>query len=236
MDFKIIFCDRQGEFGQYHEKYLKQFKDTSYYCGDFTELDGKFDCIVSPGNGFAIFDGGIDYGINRYFSEIEQFIVEMQKQLLDKCGGYQQPGSCTLFQTNVLKCPHLAHCPTMSVPLIVTDYSIIYHALWNLLIEVHKYNRMNPSNKIKTILCPGLGTGCGQVKPEYFFQLAQLAISDYLDYLKGTSSTNPIYLITWDTANSRYRKLYKLVESFDKPNEYDMNDMYDVMNLRKLRM
>ena len=233
MDFKLIFCDRQGNFGQYYDKYLTQIENTAYHCGDFTELDGQFDCIVSPGNSFALLDGGIDAALNRYFSEIDEFIVEMQKQLLDKCGGYQQPGTCVLFQTNVVKCPHLAHCPTMGVPLTITDYSIIYHAVWNLLMEIHRYNMCHPSSKIKTILCPGLGTGCGQVRAEYFFQLAHLAISDYLNYLKPIPSNNSKYLITWDSANSRYKKLFKLVESFEPAVE---SDMYNMINLRKLRL
>ena len=57
MEFKIIFCGLEAEFVGSYEKYLKQFENTSFHHGSFVEIDGQFDCIVSPGNSFAIFDG-----------------------------------------------------------------------------------------------------------------------------------------------------------------------------------
>lgn len=235
MDFNIIFCAINTEHITSYDKHLKQFENTTFYIGNFINLDGKFDCIVSPGNSFGLMDGGMDAAINRYFSEIDEFIVHIQQQLLDKCGGYQQPGSCVLFETNIKKCPYIAHTPTMGIPLAITDFSIIYHAMWNILIEVHKHNKLNPDKKIKTILCPGLGTGAGKVKSDIAFQLMQYAIQDYIDFLSTLDKpqTHPRYLITWDAATIRYKKLFKLLESIDKTIEYDM---YDLMNLRKLQM
>ncbi len=235
MEFNIIFCSINPEFDEYYDKYLKHFDKTEYHYGCFTELENKFDCIVSPGNSFAIFDGGIDAAINRFFPEIDEFIVDMQKQLLDQCGGYQQPGTCKIFETEVKRCPYIAHAPTMAIPMIITDFSIIYHAMWSTLIEIHNHNKNNSTKKIKSVLCPALGAGAGAVRPDIVYQLIKMALEDYIEFLSNLycPQPHPRYIITWESATNRYKKLYKYIESLDKTVEYDM---YNLMTLRKLRM
>ncbi len=236
MEFKIIFCAiNNSEFIDCYEKYLKQFNNTEFYFGNFLDLENKFDCIISPGNSFGLFDGGIDGVINKFFSEIDEFIVHIQKQLIEMCGGYQQPGTCKLFTTGIKKCPYIAHTPTMGIPLAISDFSIIYHGMWSVLIEIHNHNKNNPTKKIKSILCPALGAGAGKVKPEIVYQLIKLALEDYNDFIDGKiyNTTHSRYLINWDTATIRYKKLFKLINSFDKTVNYDM---YDLINLKKLQL
>ncbi len=64
MEFNILFCDRSSSFEEGYNLYLKKYENISYHCCDFKELNGSFDCIVSPANSFAIFDGGMDAAIS----------------------------------------------------------------------------------------------------------------------------------------------------------------------------
>lgn len=230
MNFDILFCDISNGFEEGFELYLKKYDNISYNCCDFKELDGQFDCIVSPANSFAIFDGGFDAHISRYFDEIDQFTVEMQKQLLDKSGGYAQPGTCILLETKVDKCKYVALCPTMVIPSVVIDYSIIYHCFWNLLITIHNHNKTSDI-KIKNVLLTGLGTGVGNVSSMANMRLLNLAIENYLGYLDFIKSdkmnANGRYLLDWNHSNESYKKLYYLLMDLEKnkPITYDMNDM-----------
>jgi O-acetyl-ADP-ribose deacetylase (regulator of RNase III) len=233
MNFQITLCDRDNNLQIYFDKYLKNYNNMYHINADISKLDNQYDCIVSAGNSFGIMDGGVDSAIKRYFYEIDNFINTMQNQILDKCG-YQQPGSCILLKTHIDKCKYIAHCPTMIYPLKITDYSIIYWVFFNLLKKISKHNMKN-ENKIKHILCPGLGTGCGQVKYEYFIQLIKLALDDFLEFeniMKLKESNNNYYILDWDFANDKYKKLYKLIKSF-KENKDNLND---IMNLRRLNL
>jgi hypothetical protein len=84
MDFNILLCSKFIDLNDEYKCILEKYNNISYSYCDFTELDGKFDCIVSPGNSYGIFDGGFDGDINRYFSEIELFVRKMQIQLIEK--------------------------------------------------------------------------------------------------------------------------------------------------------
>lgn len=237
MEFNILFCDRSNDFEEGFDLYLKKYDNISYNCCDFKELDGQFDCIVSPANSFAIFDGGMDAAINRYFHEIDRFIVKMQMQLLDKSGGYAQPGTCTLLETKVDKCKYIALCPTMIIPSVVTDYSIIYHCFWNLLIAINNHNKTSDEeNKIKNVLLTGLGTGVGNVSKMANAQLLDLAISNYLSYIdlikREKLNVNGYYLLDWIHANKSNNRLQSLLVNLEK-NKNTGHDMYDMINKRR---
>ena len=235
MNINILFCDKSNDFKEGFDLFLKKYENISYHCCDFIELDGKFDTIVSPANSFAIFDGGMDGAISSYFNEIDQFTVEMQKQLLDKSGGYKMPGTCTLLETKVDKCKYVALCPTMVIPSIVTDYSIIYHCFWNLLITIHNHNKNteNDKDKIKNVLLTGLGTGVGNVGKLANIQLLDLAISNYLSYLDFIKSNKMNfkgrYLLDWNHANDTYKKLYYLLKDLEK----NKTHTHDMINERR---
>lgn len=238
MEFNVLFCDRSHDFEEGFDLFLKKYNNISFHNCDFVELDKSFDCIVSPANSFAIFDGGMDMYISRYFHEIDQFTVEMQKQLLNKSGGYQQPGTCTLLETNVDKCKYVALCPTMVIPSVIVDYSIIYHCFWNLLITIHNHNKTS-DDKIKNILLTGLGTGIGNVRKMANCRLLDLAISNYLSYLEfiKNNKNNKMndsgrYLLNWTHANNIYKKLYYLLKDLEK-NKPLTYDMYDRINERR---
>lgn len=94
MEFNILFCDRSNDFEEGFNLYLKKYADSpniSFHNCDFVELDGMFDTITSPANSFAIFDGGFDGAINRYFNEIDRFVVDMQTQLLNNLEDINSP-------------------------------------------------------------------------------------------------------------------------------------------------
>jgi O-acetyl-ADP-ribose deacetylase (regulator of RNase III) len=224
MNFNILFCDISNKFEECYNLYLKKYENISYHCCDFVKLDNQFDCVVSPSNSFAILDGGFDGHISRYFNEIEQFTVEMQKQLLDKSGGYSQPGTCVLLETKVNKCKYVALCSTMVIPSVIVDYSIIYHCFWNLLITIHNHNKTS-DDKIKNILLTGLGTGVGNVGTIANCRLLNLAIENYLSYIEFIKSdkmnSKGRYLLNWNHANETYKKLYYLLMDLEKNKPID---------------
>jgi O-acetyl-ADP-ribose deacetylase (regulator of RNase III) len=235
MNFDILFCDISDGFKEGFDLFLKKYENISYHCCDFKELENTFDCVVSPANSFAIFDGGFDGAINQYFNEIKQFTVEMQTQLLDKRGGYVQPGTCVLLATKVDKCKYVALCPTMVIPSVIVDYSIIYHCFWNLLITIHNHNKTS-DDKIKNVLLTGLGTGIGNVCKMANCRLLDLAIENYLSYLEFIKSNKMNatgrYILDWTHANDTYKKLYYLLKDLEKNKPYT-NDVHDMINERR---
>ena len=159
LNFNIIFCSKYNDCQIEFDKYLKKYSNTSYYFCDFADINDKFDCIVSPGNSYGLMDGGMDGAINRYFSDVDNFIQNIQQQLLNLCGGYQQTGTCTLLNTRSTKCKYIAHCPTMHIPMCINDLNVIYNCYWNLLTTIYYHNNNNNNNnkdKIKNVLCIGL--------------------------------------------------------------------------------
>ncbi|MFO0662072.1 MAG: hypothetical protein U0165_19900 [Polyangiaceae bacterium] len=73
-------------------------------------------------------------------------------------------GTCILVETLHPRHPYLAHSPTMRVPMTVSTTDYAYVALWAALLAVRRHNRSS-RRKIRHLVCPGLGTGCGQLDP-----------------------------------------------------------------------
>ena len=120
----------------------------------------KYDCLVSPANSFGMMDGGMDAAITRFFGRsLEE---KVQQLILDEYLGEQPIGTSLIIKTGHRQHPFLAHTPTMRVPMKIQGTDIPYVAMWAMLLAVRKYNKAYP-NSINSIVCPGLGTGIGQV-------------------------------------------------------------------------
>ena len=188
--------------------------------GDFRKLD-QYDCLVSPANSFGIMDGGIDLVICHHFGW--DLMARVQQEILREWCGQQPVGSCLLVPTGNVEHPWLAHSPTMRTPQTIAGTENIYYALWATLVAVQRHNFVQDGTRIiRTIACPGLGTGVGQVAPEecarqmllawtHFHQKRQLppppsALSTGIrlfDSENSSWSIKPVswqYLIGWEEA------------------------------------
>lgn len=120
----------------------------------------EYDCLVSPANSFGMMDGGMDAAIIRFFGRsLEE---RVQKYILEDYLGEQPIGTSLIVKTEHPKHPFLAHTPTMRVPMKIQGTDIPYVAMWAMLLAVRQYNKTYP-NSINSVVCPGLGTGIGQV-------------------------------------------------------------------------
>jgi len=111
--------------------------------------------VVSPANSFGRMDGGIDLVYANYFG------WDLQERVMDAIDRLPRAilpvGSSIIVKTNHKKIPYLIVSPTMRTPEPVPA-SNAYFAMSSTLKVAHQ----NPK-KIKTIFCPGLGTGVGKI-------------------------------------------------------------------------
>jgi O-acetyl-ADP-ribose deacetylase (regulator of RNase III) len=138
--------------------------------GDRFEWIPAFDCLVSPANSFGMMDGGMDAAITQFFGlSLERRVKE---RILDDYLGEQPVGTSFIIETEHPKHPFLAHTPTMRVPMSIQGTDIPYVAMWAMLLAIRQHNLTHPQ-PIARVVCPGLGTGIGQVPyPEAARQMA----------------------------------------------------------------
>ncbi len=144
---------------------------------DYFEWLTAFDCLVSPANSFGMMDGGMDTAITRFFGiSLER---RVQERILDDYWGEQPIGTSLIVETGHLKHPFLAHTPTMRVPMVIRGTDIPYVAMWAMLLAVRRHNQ-TAKRSIKTIACPGLGTGIGRVPASEAARQMALAYDHFL--------------------------------------------------------
>ncbi|MDJ0518036.1 MAG: macro domain-containing protein [Trichodesmium sp. MO_231.B1] len=127
---------------------------------NYFESVPEYDCLVSPANSFGLMDGGMDAAIIRYFGDYLMTLV--QQKILDEYLGEQPVGTSMIVETGHPQHPFLAHTPTMRVPMSIAGTDIPYVAMWAMLLAIRRHNRQQ-EKQIRTVVCPGLGTGIGQV-------------------------------------------------------------------------
>ncbi|MEM1167923.1 MAG: macro domain-containing protein [Cyanobacteria bacterium P01_H01_bin.35] len=120
----------------------------------------EYDCLVSPANSFGLMDGGMDAAIIKYFGD--SLMTSVQQKILDEYLGEQPVGTSMIVETGHPQHRFLAHTPTMRVPMSIAGTDIPYVAMWAMLLEVRRHNRQQ-EQQIRTVVCPGLGTGIGKV-------------------------------------------------------------------------
>jgi O-acetyl-ADP-ribose deacetylase (regulator of RNase III) len=140
--------------------------------GDRFEWIPCFDCLVSPANSFGMMDAGMDAAITQFFGlSLER---RVKAQILEDYLGEQPIGTSMIVKTDHPKHAFLAHTPTMRVPMAIKDTDIPYVAMWAMLLAVRQHNKVS-QQQIASVVCPGLGTGIGQVP--YIEAARQMAIA-----------------------------------------------------------
>jgi O-acetyl-ADP-ribose deacetylase (regulator of RNase III) len=122
------------------------------------------DAIVSPANSFGFMDGGIDLAYSLRFGWDLQ--KRLQTLLHDEHDGELPVGQAVIVPTHDRSFPWLISAPTMRVPMDVSGTVNAFLAFRAVIRAVRAHNRSG-AGSIQAVLCPGLGTAVGRMKPEH---------------------------------------------------------------------
>ena len=147
--------------------------------GKFEDIK-EYDCLVSAANSFGIMDGGIDLAIRNYFGQ--QIQTKVQKIISKEYFGEQPIGTSFIVETGSKEHPYLAHSPTMTVPMDISQTLNVYHAMMATLQAIAKFNlKANKKRKkINTVVCCGLGTLTGRMLPDVASHQMSSAYKNFL--------------------------------------------------------
>ena len=154
---KLLLLDTEPHLCQAWREAFAGLDEVQVYNGTFQSLIGTYDCFVSPANSFGLMDGGIDAEITRFFGYALQ--ERVQDEIWRVYRGEQPVGTCLLVPTEDPRCPWLAHCPTMRVPMDVAWTNHAYAAFLAALTTAGNAG-------IQALACPGLGTHTGRIPPD----------------------------------------------------------------------
>ncbi len=128
--------------------------------GDFFSVAA--DAMVSPANSFGIMDGGLDAAIR----DVLGFGVQnaVQRVIVERHHGELPVGLAEIVATEHERWPWLVAAPTMRVPENVARTTNAYLAFRATLLAVMRHNASG-AQPIRSLVCPGLGTGVGQMDP-----------------------------------------------------------------------
>jgi O-acetyl-ADP-ribose deacetylase (regulator of RNase III) len=197
--FKLVLCDpNEGLCEEWRRAFAPYGEDVEVRQGRFEDVD--FDCVVSPANSFGLMDGGVDEAITMYFGQ--QMMDRVQEKVIEQYAGEQPIGTSMIVQGGEVrgKVRYVAHTPTMIIPMNISKTTNIYMAMKAMLLEVEKHNQYYQDSKqeIKTVVCPGLGTGAGRVP----YNLAAQQMSNAY-----RNVYNPPTELSWDFAVQRYNNI-----------------------------
>jgi len=119
------------------------------------------DAIVSPANSFGYMDGGLDLKISQRLGwSIEQ---KIRNTLEQEYFGELPVGCAIITATDQQDFPYIITAPTMRVPANVSKTHHAYLAFKAILQVIKRFNEQHSNSPIKTVACPGLGTGEGRM-------------------------------------------------------------------------
>ena len=195
--FKLILCEFSEQLCDEWRLAFANFPEVEIKHGIFEHID--FDCINSPANSFGLMDGGIDEAITMYFGQ--QMMDRVQAMIIDKYAGEQPVGTSEIVRgtaDGIERVRYVAHTPTMIIPELIGNTNNVYMAMKAMLLAVETHNKNNEleENKIRTLVCSGLGTGAGRVP----FKKAAIDMAKAYQVFKNRPRN-----ISWSFATSRYQ-------------------------------
>lgn len=119
----------------------------------------------------------MDAAITEFFGVALE--TSVKQRILEDYLGEQPVGTSLIVETEHPQHPFLAHTPTMRVPMQIKGTDIPYVAMWAMLLAVRQYNKAHP-NSIRSVVCPGFGTGIGQIPPAEAARQMALAYDHFL--------------------------------------------------------
>jgi O-acetyl-ADP-ribose deacetylase (regulator of RNase III) len=173
---KLILADPNAPLFMEWKEHFADLPNVDIVHGYFEHI-GAFDCVVSAANSFGIMDGGVDAAITRFFGYA--LMQRVQQRILDEFLGEQPVGTSLIVETGKAKHPFVAHTPTMRVPMPISRTDNVYTAMWAMLLAVRRHN-LHADQQIEIVVCPGLGTGVGQMPFREAARQMALAYRHYL--------------------------------------------------------
>lgn len=123
----------------------------------------RADAIISPANSFGFMDGGIDLFYSMRWPKLQG---DLQELLFKEYYGELPIGMAVIVPTGEEDIPWCISAPTMRVPADIRGTVNAYLAFRAALIAVVKHNLEHPTQKIESILSPGMGTAVGRLEPK----------------------------------------------------------------------
>ncbi|ECA5249485.1 phage tail protein [Salmonella enterica] len=161
------------------ELYFQNTENVEIIPGPFETIT-EFDCMVSAANSFGLMDGGVDAAITAYFGP--QLQERVQQNIIREYLGEQPVGTAFVIETGNSKHPWLVHAPTMRVPLIIDGTDAVYNATRAALLAIFQHNKSTrEGRKIKSVVFPAMGAGCGQVSPDSVARQMKLAWDSFIN-------------------------------------------------------
>lgn len=156
----ILLIDRSPGLVTAWERAFEDMEGVEVVEGDFFQRPA--DAMVSPANSFGIMDGGLDLAIrDRLGFEAQE---AAQRVILERHHGELAVGSAEVVSTGHSEWPHLVVAPTMRVPESVARTAHAYLGFRAALLAVARFNA--GGGAIRSMVCPGLGTGIGAMDYE----------------------------------------------------------------------
>ncbi|EBV6742186.1 macro domain-containing protein [Salmonella enterica] len=194
---KLILSAPEPAMAAAFECYFQNTDNVEIIPGPF-ETVPEFDCMVSAANSFGLMDGGVDAAITTYFGT--QLQRRVQKYIIQEYLGEQPVGSAFVIETGNSKHPWLIHAPTMRVPLIINGTDAVYNATRAALLAIFQHNKsVAEYKKIKSVVFPAMGAGCGQVPPDSVARQMKLAWDSFI---------NCATEINWQYASDRQNAVF----------------------------
>jgi O-acetyl-ADP-ribose deacetylase (regulator of RNase III) len=163
------------------QKYFNDIENVEISEGNI--LADTADAIVSPANSFGYMDGGLDLKYSQHFGwQLERRVRALLEQ---NYYGEIPVGQAIIVETGYPNIKYLISAPTMRVPMNIENTVNAYLAFKGILQAVELHNKQCVS-KIKSILCPGLGTGEGRMPYE---RCAKQMYQAYLTCVLGQVET-----------------------------------------------
>jgi O-acetyl-ADP-ribose deacetylase (regulator of RNase III) len=192
---QLILVDKGREFCDVLRWQFRVHPEVEIVCGRFEDLP-VFDCVVTAGNSFGLMDAGMDLAVVRYFGTHVMELI--QKRILEDYLGEQPVGTSIIIPTEHPTHQFVAHSPTMRTPMNIRGTDHVYLAMWASLTAVHRHNRSEKKH-IRTLACPGLGTGTGGM--DSIEAALQLRLA-YEHYQQPPKVINPTF------AQQRHERIY----------------------------
>lgn len=194
---KLILSAPVPEIAKAFERHFYDDENVEIISKPFETIP-DFDCMVSAANSFGLMDGGVDAAITAFYGK--QLMSRVQQHIVNEYLGEQPVGSAFIIGSGDHKHPWLVHAPTMRVPLIISGTDAVYLATRAALLAVYHHNKtQSEHNKIRRVVFPAIGAGCGQVSPDSIAAQMKLA---------WCSIITPSSCINWQYALGRQNAVY----------------------------
>ncbi len=148
------------------DAWTRAFRGTpvSIQVGDILS-EAREQALVSPANSFGWMTGGLDLGITWAYGRTLDIGRRVRAAITQDAAGELPVGQALVVSTPEGPYTHLVCAPTMRTPQVVATSLNAYLAFRAVLLAVRTWNARMPTDPIRQVFCPGLGTGVGAMPP-----------------------------------------------------------------------